>query len=539
MTAERDSRAVGATVYRFGDFTLDLGRGVLSVTAGAELPLRPKAFGLLCLMVSNAGRLIGRDEIFASVWPGVFVTEDSISLCVRQIRAALGDTAGQMVRTVPRRGYLFAAEVTRFDATLPPRSTEVAVLASHPDGIPPAQLATRSAGPPTLVVLPFDNMSADPEQGYFADGITEDLTTALSQLRWFAVIARNSAFTYKGRAVDVRQVGRELGVGYTLEGSIRKAGERVRITAQLCDAETGQHIWADRFDGDLADIFQLQDRVTDAVVGALGPSLRQAEVNRTRSRPTESLTTYDLYLRALPHRYTTRAANDEALLLLRRAVMLDPGFMAAQGALAELHTVRFNQGWAGPGDVEEAIRCARQVADGGEDDPNALAAAARTLSYLARDFEAGLGAADRALLLAPNSSAVLLANGLVRGYVGDAATALALVERARQLSPVDPCGFYFSTAACLAHFVSGQFEDAAACARRAIRERPTYLAAHRFLATSLAQLGRLEEAKEALGGLLALSPGYTATEAEGHIVLWDEVPRQLFVDGLRKAGLPE
>jgi adenylate cyclase len=339
--------------------------------------------------------------------------------------------------------------------------------------------------------------------------------------------------------VDVRQVGRELGVSYALEGSVRKAGGRVRVGAQLCEAETGRHVWAGRFDGDLADVFDLQDRVTEAVVGAIEPNLRSAEVERTRSRPTESLTAYDLYLRALPHRYTTREGNDEALRLLRRAVALDPGFVAARGALAELHTVRFTQGWSGPGDVEEAVGCARQVADGGEDDPTALAAAARTLGYLAQDLDAGLAAADRALLLAPNSAAVLLGNGLLRGYVGDTETAIALVERARRLSPVDPRGFYFSTAVCLAHFVAGRYGQAEEWARRAIRERPTYLAAHRFLATSLAQLGRLEEAAAALRDLLALDPGYTATEAERHIVLRDATARRIFVDGLRRAGLPE
>jgi adenylate cyclase len=312
----------------------------------------------------------------------------------------------------------------------------------------------------------------------------------------------------------------------------------VRIGAQLCEAETGRHVWAGRFDGELADVFDLQDRVTEAVAGAIEPSLRLAEVERSRSRPTGSLTAYDLYLRALPQRYATREANDEALLLLRRAVALDPGFVAAQGALAELHTVRFTQGWSGPGDVEEAVRCARRVADGGEDDPTALAAAARTLGYLARDFDGGLAAADRALLLAPNSAAVLLGNGLLRGYVGDTDTAIALVERARRLSPVDPRGFYFSTAVCLAHFVAGRHEEAAEWARRAIRERPTYLAAHRFLAASLAQLGRPDEAAEALRGLLALDPGYTAAEAERHIALRDSAARRRFVDGLRKAGLP-
>jgi adenylate cyclase len=391
-----------------------------------------------------------------------------------------------------------------------------------------------------MVVLPFANMTGDPEQEYFADGMTEDLTTALSHLRWFAVIARNSAFTYKGRAVDVRQVGRELGVGYVLEGSVRKAGGRVRITAQLCEAETGRHVWAERFDGDLADIFDLQDRVTEAVVGAIEPSLRLAEVERGRSRPTESLTAYDLYLRALPQRFLTREGNDEALRLLRRAVALDPGFVAAKGALAGLHTIRFAQAWAEESDLAEAVRLAREVAEGGgEDDPSALAWAAHALAYLARDYDAGVAAADRALALAPNSAPVLLINGWVRTYVGDAETAISCLGRAMRLSPVDPAKFYLFTALSLAHLVAGRHAEAADWARRALRDRPTYLAANRLLATNLARLGRREEAAEALRALLAVAPGYTVSKAAVHLALRDAPAREVFLGGLRMAGLPE
>jgi TolB-like protein len=243
--------------------------------------------------VENAGRLLDRDEIMAAVWPGVSVTDDSVTQAIKEIRRALGDGEQRLLRTVPRRGFLFAAEFSRVDdkatlVVLPPDSdherTDTTEMA----------FAHSPSGRPMLVVLPFTNMTGDPEQEYFADGITEDLTTALSHLRWFSVIARNSAFTYKGRAVDVRQVGRELGVGYVLEGSIRKAGTRVRITAQLCETEAGAHIWAGRYDGDLTDIFDLQDRLAEAVVGTIEPSLRLAEVERVRTKRTESHTAYDL-----------------------------------------------------------------------------------------------------------------------------------------------------------------------------------------------------------------------------------------------------
>ena len=359
-------------------------------------------------------------------------------------------------------------------------------------------------------------------------------------MRWFAVISRNSAFTYKGRAVDVRQVGRELGVGYVLEGSVRKAGNKVRIGAQLCEAETGRHVWAERFDGELADIFDLQDRITEAVTGAIEPSLRLAEVERARARPTESLTAYDLYLRALPQRYATREGNDEALRLLRRAAALDPGFVAAKGALAGLHTIRFAQAWAEESDLAEAVRCAREVAEGGgEDDPSALAWAGHALAYLGRDYDAGLAAADRALALAPNSGQVLLNNGWVRTYVSDPETAIACLERARRLSPVDPAKFYFSTALSLAHLVAGRHAEAADWARRALRDRPTYLAANRLLAANLARLGRREEAAEAVRALLAVAPGYTVAQAAVHLALRDAPAREVFLGGLRLAGLPE
>ena len=391
-----------------------------------------------------------------------------------------------------------------------------------------------------VVVLPFANMTGDPEQEYFADGITEDLTTALSHARWFSVIARNSAFTYKGRAVDVRQVGRELGVGYVLEGSVRKSGNRVRIGAQLCEAETGRQVWAERFDGDLADVFDLQDRVTEAVAGAIEPSLSQAEVERIRTRPTESLTAYDLYLRAMPpQRFAAREGNDEALRLLRRAVALDHGFVAAKGALAGVVAFRFTQTWATQDDVDEALRCAREVVEGGgEGNPSALAWSAHALAFLARDREAGVAAADRALALAPNSALVLLLGGWNRLYVDDWRTAAAQMERAMRLSPVDPAKFYYAAALGAAHFVGERYAEAVDWERRALRDRPTYLVAHRLLAASLIHLGCPEEAREAVASLIAVAPGYTLAAAAAHSAFRDRT-RERYLDGLRRAGLPE
>jgi TolB-like protein len=442
-----DDAAVPA--YRFEGYALHPSRGLLLAPDGTKITLRPKAFTLLRYMLDHPGRLIDRDEIMRAIWPGVFVTEDSLTQCVKEVRRALGDAEQGLLRTLPRRGYMWATAVFRSGSAAPASSGSLAP--------PPAGDASEARAPTSgavVVVLPFANMTGDPGQEYFADGITEDLTNALSHLRWFSVISRNSAFTYKGRAVDVRRVGSELGVNYVLEGSLRNAGGQLRISVQLCEAESGRHVWAERFDGELAEIFSLQDRVTEAVAGAIEPSLRLAERERARSWPTESLTAYDLYLRALPWRNATRERNDEGLRLLRRAIALDPGFVAARGLVAGLHCIRFAQGWAEERDLAEGVRCAREVVGGDGDDPTALAWAAHALAYLAQDYDAGLAAADRALALAPNAAHVLLANGLIRSYVADADTAIPSLERAMRLSPMDPAMPYITSGLSLACFVT-------------------------------------------------------------------------------------
>lgn len=508
--------------WRFDRFSLDRGRGLLLDAAGAEVALRPKAFALLCLLVENAGRLVDRDEIMRVVWPDVIVGDDGITQCVKQIRQALGDEEMRLLRTLPRRGLLFAAEVSREGG--PAVSPEAAAAAQRP----------------TLAILPFANMTADPDQDYFADGMTEELTTELSHLRWFSVIARNSAFTYKGRPVDVREVGRELGARYVLEGSVRKAGGRVRITAQLCEAASGATIWAQRFEGGLADVFDLQDRVTEAVAAAIEPTLQSAEAERARARPTASLGAYDLYLRALPHRwFATREVSAEALGLLRRALTLDPDFPAALGALAGLAAIRVSQGWAEPGEAAEGLGAARAlVAQVGSDNPSALAWGGYGITYLDHAYEAGLAATDRALQLAPNSATVLFLSGWTNLYAGNWERSAEVIRRALRLSPVDPLTFKFETALSAALFVGARYADAAASAQRAVLASPAYLTAHRLLAASLAQLDRIEEAAAAMRALRAVAPGETLAEVAANTGLTGET-RARYLDGLRRAGMPE
>ncbi len=527
-----DVRA-GKAVYHFDRFTLDLVRGALLTADGTEIPLRPKSFTLLHYLVENAGRLIGRDELMSAVWPGVFVTEDSIGQCVKDVRRALGDEGQRLLRTLPRRGYLFAAIVSRAD----PTPATVAIVDAR-RGLPlPHTCAIR----PTLVVLPFANMTGKPGQEHIADGITEEITVALSRLRWFAVVSLYSAFAYKGRMVDVREVGRALGAGYVLEGSVRQAGSRVRITARLCEAAAGRQVWGERFDGALADVFDLQDQVTEAVAGALEPQLRLAEAARTRVKPVESLSAYDLYLHALPQHYVTQTGNDEVLNLLHRGIALDPNLIATKGALAGALTMRFAHGWADKHDVAEALLCAREVVEsGGEDDPVGLGWAGHTLAYLGQDRNAGLAAADRAVRLAPYSAQALFHAGWLRVCVGDAPAAIALLERAMRLSPLDPTMFYIMTALGVAHFTAGRYAAAAALARKGIEGRATYLPAHRLLAASLAHLGAHDAARIAANELHThVIPGYTVTAVNDHCALHEAGLRQRYFDGLRLAGLPE
>jgi adenylate cyclase len=303
---------------------------------------------------------------------------------------------------------------------------------------------------PSIAVLPFTNLSGDPEQDYFADGIVEDIITALSRVHWLFVIARNSSFTYKGRAVDMKQVGRELGVRYVLEGSVRKASNRVRITGQLVDAVTGAHVWADHFDGALDDIFDLQDRVTASVAGIIEPKLRQAEMERARRKPTEKLDAYDLYLRALAQVNESYQGNLEALKLLRRAIEIDPHYAAPYGLAARSYLVQKVRSWVPPSDpaLAEGIRFAKLAASLGQDDPETLWMAGHALAVMSGDLDGGIALIDRALTHNPNSANAWRASGMVRAFLGDSETAIAHLERSARLSPLDFFAYLYSLGAC-------------------------------------------------------------------------------------------
>lgn len=531
------------TILRFGGFRLDLGRSALLGPSGAEVPLRPKAFDVLRHLVENAGRLVPRDELLGAVWAEVFVTDDNVTQCVAEVRRALGQDASRLLRTVQRRGYLFEAEVSHEEARsqAAPEQESGSIASAEARGATTAG-RTRLAvlDRPSLVVLPFRNMGGNPEQEYFADGMTEELTTALSQARWFPVVARNSAFAYKGRAVDVREVGRELGVQYVLEGGVRSAGGCVRITAQLIETGTGRHVWTDRFDGTLDDVFGLQDRVAETVAGMVEPSLRVAELARSRAKPTGSLDAYDLYLRALPHHHAvTREGSEEALALLRRAAALDPDFAAAKALAAFCQGVRSLQGWAVPGDEEEGIRLAREALAAGMDDPRVLQHAARVLGLLAFDRDAAVAAVERSLALNPHSAEAHQAAGYVNNWLCRPEAALRHFERAARLSPLDPEMVHVLTGSAVAHLIAGRYEAALDAARQALRLQPEWGDAHRNVVAALWLLGRREEAAAAALRAREIAPTAARTFADRTRRLFAD---QAFVEArtqaVLEAGLP-
>ena len=360
---------------------------------------------------------------------------------------------------------------------------------------------------PSIAVLPFTNMSGDPEQDYFADGMVEDIITALSHFKALFVIARNSSFTYKGRAVDVKQVGRELGVRYVLEGSVRKAANRVRITGQLVDTATGAHLWADRFDGGLGDIFDLQDQVTESVVGAIAPAVEKAEIERAKRKPTESLDAYALYLRGLAkfYQFTSRQANDEALRLFNSAIELDPDFASAYGRAASCYAYAKANGWISDtaNEIAEVTRLAQRAVELGKDDAIALAASGWALAYVVRDLEVGAALIDRALVLNSNLAEAWYFGGWVKNWLGEPEPAIERFARAMRLSPLDPRVTAMRAGTAHAHFFLGRYDEAASWAAMALQDNPDYQPGLRIAAASNAMAGRPEQAHQGSGSAAA------------------------------------
>ena len=387
---------------------------------------------------------------------------------------------------------------------------------------------------PSIAVLPFANMSGDPEQEYFADGMVEEIITALSRIRWLFVIARNSSFTYKGQAVDVKQVGRELGVRYVLEGSVRKGGNRVRITGQLIDAETGTHLWADRFDGLIEDVFELQDKIAISVAGVIEPALQAAEMRRSAARRTPDLTAYDLYLRAFAAFYPiTQEGFVEALRLLEQAIAIDPHYGPALAWAAECHLQLVINGWVREPETSrrKGSDLARQALQVAQNDPRILAVAALVLAQSGEDIGAMIGLVDRALALNPSYAQGWSISGLLRLWVGQPDLAIEHIETSLRLSPRERIGvplFVVGTG----YFFKRRFDEAASKLLLAIQDNPGSPAAYRALAACYAHMGRLDEARAIVARLRAITPQVVPSD----FPLRDPEHRELFLSGLRLAA---
>jgi adenylate cyclase len=396
---------------------------------------------------------------------------------------------------------------------------------------------------PSIAVLPFQNMSGDPEQEYFADGIVEEIITALSRFRQLFVIARNSSFAYKRRAIDVKQVGRELGVRYVLEGSVRKAGKQVRITGQLIDALTGVHLWADRFEGTLENIFNLQDRVTERVVGAIAPKVEQAEIERAKRKPTESLQAYDYYLRgrAIIPRVTEKVTS-EALTLFSKAIDLDPDFASAYAWVAYCYVWRKINGYSGDRAQEKAETAwlVKRAAELGRDDADTLAQAGFALAYVVGDLDGAAAVTDRALTLNQNSVTVWHNSGWINVWRGESETAFKDLANAMRLSPLDPFLFGMLLGIAFTHFFAGRYAEAVSWAERAFREGPpSFLGPIALLAASHALAGQLGKAQEAATLLIQRDDTRTVTAEMDRLPLRRPEHIAKYKEGLRKAGLPE
>jgi len=454
---------------------------------------------------------------------GVCISDDAYRQIRGKVDMACDDLGPQVLKNIAEPMRVWQVE---FDQDAARALTERAPALALPDK-------------PSIAVLPFQNMSGDPEQEYFADGIVEEIITALSRFKMLFVIARNSSFAYKGRAVDIKQVGRELGVRYVLEGSVRKAAGRVRITGQLIDAANGSHLWADRFEGDLNDVFALQDEVTSKVVSAIQPKLLQTEIELAARRRTGNLSAHDLFLRSLPHFYAvTREGMLQAQELLARALELDPRYGAAASLAAGCHMMSVGQNWAT--DSKQAMmeggRLLALALSIDKDDPDALCIAGRVTSYIFGDVEKAKEMVDRAVALNPNSSLAWEQRGWTYEYSGKSEEAIESFERSIRLSPLDPLLFSTYTGISLSLISLGRFEEALASARKALRINTNFSSTWRCVVAALSNLGRDEEARQAAARVLELDPGFRISEwvKRGHT--WRS---PLYIEGVRKAGLPE
>lgn len=520
--------------YFFEHYTFDTERRELR--RGPDVvPTTPLVFDLLHYLISNRERVVSKADLINAIWKGRAVSDAALTTRLNATRIAIGDTGEEqrLIRTLPRKGFRFDGYVTE---------KEGSASADAGDGTEEnPRAAPKLPDGPSIAVLPFANLSSDPEQDYFADGIVEDITMAFSRCPWLLVIARNSSFTYKGRTVDVKLVGRDLGVRYVLEGSVRKTGSRIRIAGQLINAENGAHLWAGHFDGTLEDTFDLQDRVTASVVGAIAPKLEREEFKRAKRKPPESLSAYDHYLRGMARvRPTTVEAHNEALRHFLKAIELEPGLACAYGMAAWCYVLRRMRGWMTDHalDTAEATRLARRATRLGDDDPIALCMGGYALAVITREFDAAEAFIDRGLAINPNLAQGWRFSAWLRVWTGEPDLVLEHVARAVRLSPLDPQGFANYGAVAYAHFLEGRYDMAAAAAEKALRDNSAFMVEICVSAASNALAGRPEPARTALLRALECNPSLCASNLGDIIPFRRSEHLARLARGLSNAGLP-
>jgi adenylate cyclase len=528
-------------MLQFEGFTLDFARNSLRA-ADRNVQLRPKAVEVLHYLAENANRLVTKEELIQAIWPNVIVTDEVLTHCVSEVRQAIGDSQQNIIVTVPRRGYRFTAPVVRIAASA---AAPLQALPTEPTG---TDSGPRSQSPlldrPSVAVLPFANLSDDAQQDYFSDGISEDIITELSRFSELLVIARNSSFQYKGKAVDIRQVGRELGARYVLEGSVRRSGDRVRITAQLIDAETGAHRWAERYDREVRDVFAVQDEVARAIVATLAAHVNRAEIERAMLKPPAAWEAYDYYLRGaeafLLHTMSrTKASLYDARRLLEQSLAIDPGYARAAAMLSATHIRAYIEPFDGdylsPAALDRAIELAEAAVRLDPRLPQARAQRGYVLIWK-RQHDAAIAEFERAFALNPNFIDHRFAIALI--YVGEPARAIEVLEANMRLDPFASPNYSYGVMG-MANYTLKHYDEAVRWLSECALRLPNLQVSHVWLASAYAQLGKLEEAKKEAAEVLRINPGFTIESWKRLAVNKDPKDAEHRLDGARKAGLPE
>ncbi len=511
------------TFYEFGPFRLDADANILF--RGADpIVLGQRAVALLRLLVQRAGTPVSKDALIEAAWPGLAIEESNLTVQISALRRVFEQVSGgaNWIETLPRRGYRYVGPTVTIPEAGPQKSPALAL-----------------PGKPSVAVLPFLNLSGDPEQEYFAEGMVEDIIAGLSRIKWLFVVARNSSFTFKGKTVDVKHVGRELGVRYLLQGSLRKDGNRVRISAHMIEAETGGQLWTERFDRPLDDIFALQDEIALNVVGAIEPSLRRAEVERVKRKRPDNLDAYDLVLRAQPDIYSGMPERSkQALVLLERALALDPSYALAHAFSAMGYHNLFLRAGLREESRTASIRHAQAAIVHGQDDALALTFAGFSIGMDGHDHAAAFAAFEAALAVSPSSALTYILGSVLLGWTGYAERAIEWGERGMRLSPFDPWAFAAFHSLTLGYFHFGRYEEAANAAQKAVQSNPAHSISYVLLAAPLAKLGRLEEAKAAAARVLELQPAFRYSRQFAGVNCAPALAASLG-DALRPIVLPE